>query len=203
MFGIDSVVERVCGLGFRKRAGYVFTVSLDDGVDGWLGLNTGTRNRGRGETRLNPVVGVRHLGVERKLAEILGESMHAYLPPTVSSPLRYLVSEESRRDWVLVGSVSDLAVGNDIAVGVEKFGFAFMRACGSLQGLIGAMHRGHGHHEQNAFRLPVALLLGGDSSEALRSVDSQLAAIGDRLDPAAGAFRDFARRFRQVVTVVH
>lgn len=79
-------------LGFKKRAGDVFTVDLDEDVLGWLGLNRATEHRPAGEVEINPVVGVRHQVVERIVAECRGEKFHAYQPPTVSTPLGYPVA---------------------------------------------------------------------------------------------------------------
>ncbi|MGZ4184450.1 MAG: hypothetical protein ACXVEW_01870 [Solirubrobacteraceae bacterium] len=46
------------GLGFRKRAGAIFTIELDDPVIGWLGLNAATEHQPAGQASVNPVVGV-------------------------------------------------------------------------------------------------------------------------------------------------
>src|SRR5690242_10447195 len=88
--------------GFRKRAGQVLTAELAPDVLGWIGLNRATKHRAPGEVEINPVVGVRHQAVERLVAELLGIKFHAYVPPTVCTPLGYLLPEARFRSWLFV-----------------------------------------------------------------------------------------------------
>ena len=145
---------------------------------------------------LNPVVGVRHQDVEKVVADLRGDKFHGYLPPTVSSPLRYLMPADERCDWVVVGSVDDVVVADDLATAVERYGFEFMRAAGDLAGLIAALRVGHGHGHQNAYRLPVALRLARGFEEEAGTVERELESLSDRSDPAAEEFRRFAERLR-------
>ena len=198
--GIECIAERLGRLGFKKRAGLVFTLPLDgDVVLGWVGLNKASR-QGHGEVLLNPVVGVRHQGLEMVVAELRGERFHGYLPPTVSSPLRYLMPVDERRDWVVKGEVDDAAVADHLVGAVERFGFAFMRSCARSPGLIAALRAGHGHAHQNAYRLPTALLLAGDVVDAAQAIERELGALGERADPAAMELREFAVRLQQRIT---
>jgi len=55
---VETVRQPLAELGFRKRAGGVFTSDLGDDVLGWLGLNTASEHvKG---VEVAPVVGVRH-----------------------------------------------------------------------------------------------------------------------------------------------
>ena len=81
---VKLVTPLLAELNFRKRAGQIFTAEITDDVLGWLGLNRATRHCPAGEVEINPVVGVRHQGVERIVAECRGEKFHAYQPPTRS-----------------------------------------------------------------------------------------------------------------------
>lgn len=200
--GLECVVERLGRLGFVKRAGLIFTLPLHgDVVLGWVGLNKATRG-GRGEVVLNPVVGVRHQGVEKVVAELRGEKYHGYVPPTVSSPLRYLMPVDERREWVLKKDGGDEAVADHLAGAVERFGCQFIRSCASSAGLVAAVRAGHGHVHQNCYRLPVALLLAGNVVEAAQVIEQELGALGVRSDPAAEQLREFASRLRQRITTL-
>jgi hypothetical protein len=195
--GVDAVVERLRGLGFEKRSGLIFTLPLDGGsVLAWVGLNKASHRGRPGEVLLNPVVGVRHQGVERVVGDLRGEKFHGYLPPTVSLPLRYLVPAEARRDWVVMGGTADAEVADRLVGAVDRYGFEFMRGASDVPGLIAALRAGRGPAHQNAYRLPVALLAAGGLEEALSFVDDELRALGDRADPAAEEFRRFAARLR-------
>jgi hypothetical protein len=198
--GVECVAERLGRLGFKKRAGLVFTLPLDgDDVLGWVGLNKASRHS-QGEVLLSPIVGVRHQGIERVVAQLRGEKFHAYLPPTVSSPLRYVMPVDEPREWVVKGEISDEAVADHLAAAVECYGFEFMRSCAGSADLIAALRADHGHAHQNAYRLPVALLSTGAVADARRVVESEVEALGDRFDPAAAELREFASRLRQRIT---
>jgi hypothetical protein len=61
-------------LGFRKRAGEIFTIDIAEDVLGWLGFNTATEHYRAGEFEVNPVVGIRHQRVERLVNDLRGEN---------------------------------------------------------------------------------------------------------------------------------
>ncbi len=123
--GLDAVRAMLEVAGFKKRVGQVFTRELGGDVLGWLGLNRATRGRQRGEVEVNPVVGVRHQGVERMVAELRGESFHAYQPPTVNTPLGYLMPEQRYRGWVIEADGS-ADVLEDLASAVAEYAIPFM-----------------------------------------------------------------------------
>jgi hypothetical protein len=198
--GVEGVVAALADLGFRKRAGHWFTIELCDGVLGCVGLNKASRSRSRGETLLNPVVGVRHQSVERVVADLCLETFHENWPATVSRPLRYLVPESARRDWVVDGSPADAAVIDDLANAVQTWGASFMRSSETLAGLVAALRSGSGSAAQTALRLPVALWLTGDAEGAMQTVACEVASLGPRSDDVAVQLRGFARNLIARIT---
>jgi hypothetical protein len=199
--GVGAVVERLCQLGFEKRSGLIFTLPLaGEGVLAWVGLNKASHRGRPGEVLLNPVVGVRHRGVEQVVADLRGDKFHGYLPPTVSSPLRYLVPVDQRRDWVVTGGTGDERVADDLAAAVSCYGLEFMRAAADLPGLLAALSDGHGHAHQNSYRVSAALLLAGEVGEAQRVIGREVELLGVRSDPAAEELRSFAERLRATAT---
>lgn len=182
-------------IGFRKRAGQVFTMDLGDEVLGWLGLNRASRRHPPGVTELNPVVGIRHQGIERMIAELRNEAFHKYLPPTVSSSLGYLTPEHRYRSWV-VDAATGQEVATDLVVAVERFAVPFMTAAVALPEICRLLEEGLGFEHQLVYRRPVAWRLVGDEARASALVDRALADLGDHADPAAAEFRRFAAAFR-------
>ena len=57
-------------------------------------MNTASRHQAAGSVEVNPVIGIRHQAVERLVAELRHEKFHSYLPPTVSSPIGYVMPDE-------------------------------------------------------------------------------------------------------------
>ena len=193
---LESVLPLLARLGFRKRAGDVFTLDLAPGVLGWLGLNRATRHRAPGELEVNPVVGVRFQEVERLVAECRGEKFHAYQPPTISSPLGYVMPEKQYRAWVLgPGRSEDVAA--DMANAIATYGIAFMRSVIDLAELRRRLEDRTGFEHQLTFRRPVAALIAGDIEGARALIDETVATIGARTDLAAVDFRKFAEAFRR------
>lgn len=178
-------------LGFRKRAGGIFTTDLDDEVFGWLGLNRASRHRPAGEVEVNPVVGVRHQGVERLVAEYCGQKFHPYVPATVVTPLSHLMPDGRYRTWVFGASNDDDASGREMVAAIEKYGLPFMRATVTLPELSRRIEDGFGIDSQLDYRRPVALLLAGDRAGARRALEAALTRLGDRGDPAAQDLRRF------------
>ncbi|MDP9403981.1 MAG: hypothetical protein M3P85_11810 [Actinomycetota bacterium] len=108
--------ERFEDTGWRKRSGEIYTLDHGDFV-GWLGLNRATKYE---PMMLNPVVGVRHQPTEAVVSACMGTQPHAYVPPTISSPIGYL------------------RLGRHLEVAVQGVDDA-VRAAGELADLFSAM----------------------------------------------------------------
>jgi hypothetical protein len=196
---LSSLSPRLKDLGFVKRAGGIFTSELAPGVLGWLGLNRATKHRPPGEVEINPVIGVLHQQVERVVAETLGEKVHPYQPPTVSSPLGYLTPEARYRAWIFTPASAE-GVAEDLAQTVRAHALPFMQSTVALPDLCRRLDEGLGFHHQIAYRRPVAWLLAGQPAHAAELLGELVARLGDRSDPAAVEFRRFAEILRGQLT---
>ncbi|MBY0400386.1 hypothetical protein K2X89_08835 [Myxococcota bacterium] len=192
---VEAALPLLAKIGFRKRAGYVFTLDLAPGVLGWLGLNRATRHRGPGESEVNPVVGVRFQDVERLVAECRGEKFHPYQPPTICSPLGYLMPEKRYLAWVFAPGRAE-AVAADMANAIAMFGIPYMRSVVERAELFRRLQDRFGFEHQLAYRRPAAAFVAGDSEQARALLDEALAAIGTRTDLVAEEFRRFAESLR-------
>jgi hypothetical protein len=190
-----AVDLRLAQLGFTKRTDGIFTFDLAPGVLGWLGLNRVDRYREPGEVQLCPVVGVRFQEVERVVAECLAMKVHAYAPPTMSSPLGYVMPEKRFTGWDFTpGAYDGVAVAMTNAIAVH--GLAFMHSIVDLAQLRARLDVLPGMAEQSDVRRPVAAMLAGDVERARTLLDEKLTAIAARTDGAARDFRRFAEAFR-------
>jgi hypothetical protein len=181
--------------GFRKRAGLVFTVALADDVLGWLGLNEATKYAARDEVYLNPVVGLRHQGIERMIAELRAEKFHAYEPPTIATPLGYLMPEHAYREWP-IGPDDFPEKAGDMVGAIREHGMRFLRDNASLAGITEQLEAGLTQGDESGYSLPVAYFLAGRPDSAMRLLARELDGLGGRDDPAATHYRRFAERFR-------
>lgn len=184
-------------VGFKKRAGAVFTVDFDEDVVGWLGLNRATQHLPAGEVEVSPVVGVRHQGVERIVAECRDERFHPYEPPTVSTPLGYLLPEARYIAWTFGADTPADDVAREMTSAIEEHGLSFMQRTSTLPELCRRLEEGMGFQHQLAYRRPVALLLAGQDRRARQELDSALDELGDRDDLAAQELRRFAVALRR------
>ncbi len=182
---------------YRKRVEQIYTIDLSDEFLGWLGLNRAIE-RGDGALALNPVVGVRYQTMERTLAEITGEKFHAYIPPTVSVNVGYLMPENSYRSWRFEeGGLNKQKVLDMVAI-VEKVGRPFMSTMADLESLTEALEaKRYSLPDVRRYHLPVIYYLKGESDLAHSYLTSHEEELGDRDDLAAQAYRDFAEKMRE------
>jgi hypothetical protein len=144
------------------------------------------------------VVGVRDQELERLLAELRGERFRPYLPPTVSTPLGYLMPEQWYKTWTFETLESVPEQAKDMTEAIVAYGVPFMQQTSARDTLIATMRR-RPANEMFFYRLPVALWLEGASEESCEVVANALARIGNRYDDEAQRYRRFADRFRQLV----
>lgn len=193
----EVVREDLAGLGFKKRAGDIFTRNINSEVLGWLGLNRATKGR-LGVLEINPVVGVRHQPTERLLAELREEKFHAYVPPTLSVHLGYLMPERKYTPWLFPEGEDPAKQASSMIQAVSESGVSFMDENATLESMVATMKAsGFGIPEQQHFRLPVMYYLMGQKGRAEEYIESQLNELGERDDLAAEYYRSFAKVLRQ------
>lgn len=192
----ESLVAPLKAVGFRKRAAGFFTVELAPDALGLVSLNTASEHMEPGTVRVNPIVGVRHLEVERVLAELKNETPHAYMPATVQEPIGYVMPQHTYTTWLL--SVDDDMGGPaaEIARAVEDHGLPYMRDAAPLERVVALLRAGR-TATRGQFLLPVALALAGDTTAALDAVAVTERDVEGQRGPFATAFRAFAVRFRE------
>lgn len=189
---VSTMREPLEQAGFHKRAGEIFTVALADGVLGWLGLNHASRHRPQGQVAINPVVGVRHQVVERLIATLRREPFHEYLPPTVSTPIGYVMPAHRYIDWEFGGQHAT-AAGAELITAVVDYGVPFMRSLISLPAILDAINQGLCHNPE--YRLPAVLEVMGHHNDASVTLARAVNELGERHDAAAQQLRDFAAAF--------
>jgi hypothetical protein len=182
--------DRLVRDGWRKRAGDIFTRGDGDFI-GWLGLNSATKYEPVG---INPVVGVRHQELERQVALFMGRKPHAYIPPTLSSPVGYLRPEAAYIE-VKVASAADAGEAAEQVAGlVRDHGEPFIAALSGEDAVLAALERGEYviHRAHGEERLPVMYGLVGRESDARAALEAALASREGRTDAEAAAYRSFA-----------
>jgi hypothetical protein len=197
---VDALFPLLLGAGFRKRAGDVLTLDLAPGVLGWLGLNRASQHRAPGEVEINPVVGVRFQDVERLVAACRGDKFHPYQPPTISSPIGYLMPDKKYKGWLFGPGRSNDDTAADVARAIDAYGVPFMRSVVDLDELRQRLEGRMGIEDQLVYRRPVAAFLAGDVGRARALLDDALAAIGLRSDLAAADFKNFGRALHRRLT---
>lgn len=161
-------------------------MDVGEGWLGWLGLNAASRAGHPGEVALHPIVGVRSQLVESCVAEGRGAALHAYVPPTLTEPLRYLVPEALRDDWVLDSSGTlDVEVSAALVRAVREFGIPYIRETADLAALASRLAEVQAKDQQAAYRWPTSLWVAGEHEAAARATATVQAALAGRSDPAA------------------
>ena len=184
---VRKITEQVKSLGFKKREGEIYTCEAAEGFLGWLGLNRAIR---AGVIAINPVVGVRCQELERLLSDLRGEKAHSYVPPTISSPLGYLMPEQNFRQWFFE-TAEDLSQVQDLVVAFCDYGIPFIRSTVSVDALQQRFESRLDAIEPNGtYRLPLVMAMRGEKTAALQICEDILGGMGNPI--TADAYRRFA-----------
>ena len=199
MAGADQLLKPVVPLmreaGFKKRSGHIYTVDLSADVIGWVGLNSAKKSMAPDEVGVNPVIGVRHQTVERLVAELCRDRFHPYVPPTVSSPIGYLLPECRYTEWLIRAGEEEPA--REMVGAIVRHGTNFMERRRDLGSLLEGLDRRPGLQfgDRQDYSRPVAWLLAGDAHRAREDIERSLVGLEPRSDPAAVRFRSFGAAF--------
>lgn len=197
---VSALVPGLEARGFKKRSGEIFTIELAEGFVGWLGLNRAKHPQG---IELNPVVGVRCQELEALLAMVLKEQPHKYVPPTVSISLGYLMPQQQYRSWVFrENTIIDSAA--DMTGAIVRYGIPFMESTASLVEVRTLLDSPRfSSADQANYRRPLVQWLLGDQEAALQACAACCCQLGQRTDPAAEHFRQFARSLESLANPIH
>ena len=201
---ISEVLEltrrELTNAGMRKRRGDIYTCQLNEEILGWIGLNRAV-HWGDGQLGINPVIGVSHQPIENMVAEMMGGKPDEYISATVSSPLGYLMPENTFLQWLYEEGADNVSEVGRMVYAIKRYGFVFMQANSTLDAIVETMLTSKTVVlHQVAYRLPVAYLLAGKVSLAEEYIHDQLEALGNRDDMAAQHYRRFAQNFSTRLT---
>lgn len=170
------VEERLASIGFtRRRRRNLYRMPLDDEIEGWLGLNTDLGRDAPPMFRINPVIGVDHLGIRSLFNKWFPGRRQLDVGPVISSPLGYLMPANTFNMWDFHPD-RDNAVAIDAMVSdVRDYGITFIRSYDTLPKLVeGMQDTRYCPRDHRAFDLPIALLLLGRCDEANQAVHEEL-----------------------------
>jgi hypothetical protein len=189
---VGALREPLMQAGFRKRSGGTFTISLADGVLGWLGLNSVSRHRPRGQIAIHPIIGVRHQAVERLIAGVLQETFRNYQPPTIVTPVGYVMPEHRDKIWEFGGQHGTTAAP-EVIEAIVDYGMPFMRSHTHLSAILEAANEGLCRCSE--YCVPAILEVMGRHDDAKTAVARAVDGLGDRQDAAAQKLHHFAAAF--------
>jgi hypothetical protein len=183
-------------LGFRKRAGQIYTAPLRPRILGWLGLSH-VIERGSVAVSVAPNVGVHHHDIERVVATLLDRRPLAYEPPTVATNIGYLTPRHRYAEWTIEDETQIQPAMHELAETVRDAGLPFMTSNVELPILLDTLRHpslgGPGYLV--SYRVPVCLVLMGRRDEANAALAECLSSMGQRTDAAAASYRRFAAAF--------
>jgi hypothetical protein len=174
-------------LGLKKRESGIYTIELNDGFLGWLGLPSAVK---KGVIAISPVVGIRHQATHALLSEIMNGADHLYLPPTISKGLGFLLPEKKWREWYF-DTTDDVYSYQSLVDEISDVALPFMRDNASLLALESMLEE----YEYVRFkmdqheRLPVVKFLSGNIDGARSKLEEYIGEVGDSDNPRSVAYK--------------
>ena len=177
-------------LGFDRQSFGIYELADPSAqADGWLGLNTATDDG----VRLFPFVGVRHRGLEARLAQLGVEGDG----PSLAVQLGYLGPERKACSWIFLGeAAADNTTATELVAAVDQYALPFFERNRNLQTLVESFAE-YSYVEASAYAVPVIYSLLGQRELAEQSIDDDLAGEPGE---AGSEYRDFVERFRKSLT---
>lgn len=187
---------RLVSIGLRHRRAGLYTLDVQPGFVGWLGLNHATdRIDGQRVVTVYPMVGVRSEQIERLVAELTGEKFRPYTPPTVACNIGFLMPRGLNTHWYFYEDEPLKEPATALTAAVKQYGLPYMRNGATLESVWDEQVAGQGYRESLQRRLPVTALILGRGDEARRLVERFVAERQGRWDPEAEHYREFAQAF--------
>ncbi len=178
----ESLRQRLEELGFQRKRS-LFGFPLGDGFVGWLGLNQAVRGLPKGQAWMFPVVGVRDEQVESWLIDAGYAGKANPFLATVTTPLRYLVPEAERRDWIIDEQGADDEAA--LVTAIVTYGIPYMRRMADREAIVRQLAEERDRFGYAEARMPLLFLAMGQPADALRSIESAREWLAPQSGPAA------------------
>ncbi|GAA4457852.1 hypothetical protein [Phytohabitans houttuyneae] len=189
----DACASALRRYGFApRRRGLLLQARDVKSVTGWLGLNLATWGL-PAKIQINPVVGVRHVALEKALVDLAGWKAPV---ACVSKPLGYLMPQNTFMQWDFLADGDLGAVAEDLATSVVGYGQPFIDKWASWETFSTEIgEAGLLLDNQRWFVLPLVAAINGERQRAESLIGQELARVGDAPDAYSQAYREFAQGF--------
>ncbi|GLZ62320.1 hypothetical protein [Micromonospora sp. NBRC 107095] len=189
----DACASALRRYGFvPKRRGILLQPRGVKDVTGWLGLNLATWAL-PAKMQINPVVGVRHVPLEKALVELADWKAPV---ACVSKPLGYLMPRNTFAQWDFPAGGDLVAIAEDLAAAVAGFGQPFIDKWANWDTFSeGVTDAGLLLDNQKLFVLPLVAAINGDRRRAESLIEQELDRIDDAPDVYSKSYRLFAEKF--------
>jgi hypothetical protein len=132
----DACAQALSVIGFKTRKRGILTFDIVDGFQGWIGLNTATRES-PAAMYVNPMIGVRADAIQSIIARVNREKPHSYVPATITRNLGYFMPDQQFASYEFPYSEDASDRAAKMAQDVQKFGLPFMIENASISRIIG------------------------------------------------------------------
>ncbi|WP_026556263.1 hypothetical protein [Arthrobacter sp. 35W] len=184
-------------LGFRKRAGLIFTMEVAPGFLGWVSIATRAQYMSEPRWAGQPNIAVRHQEVSRIAAQLAGREYHPYHVPQIGNPLRYLTPHRGNPlQWEMGTFPGADLNAQDMVDAIRDYGLPFIRKYATNEAMLSAMAQNLVLNSGVSSRSkPVLLALMGRFNEATDNMDSLVASAAGIDLPWAENDRSYAANF--------
>jgi len=193
----DDCTQALTVVGFKERKRGILTLPAPAGFQGWLGLNTATKDLPEA-MQISPVLGIRADEIHKLIAQVEGDKYHAYLPPTVSTNLGYLTPQASFLSFTFQSGEKRKPVAERLADQVRRWGVPYIYENASLADLVKRLPR-EAVWEDASERLLAAYYLLGWSERQLDDFIKSRISQGKSEDRFWRRFEAFAEKFQLFV----
>ena len=189
----DACASALRQYGFvAKRRGLLLQPRSNNAVTGWLGLNLATWAL-PANLQINPVVGVRHVPLEKALIELAGWEAPV---ACVSKPLGYLMPQNTFLQWDFPATGDLTAIAEDLAKAVAEYGRPFIDKWADWKTFSEEISdSGLLLETQRFLVLPLVAAINGDRQNAELLIRHELDRVGNAPDVYSSSYRTFAQKF--------
>ena len=171
---ITLIDESICSLGGKRREEGIYTFNLNKEVMGWLGCGANAGKSKGQYYQVYPVIGVRHVELEKLVSNLSGEKYHNYIPPSMVRPVGYLMPETKAETWIFWKSKPVDATIMSLIRSIEIYGMPFMETHNNLDAIVDSMMKGMGLVDISLQRIPAGLYLLGRVDEAIDFLEDRI-----------------------------
>lgn len=196
---LNKLNEYFTSLGMQKQKEDIYIQEISENIISWIGLNKAVKQKGN-YVEINVVIGVRHQGVEKLVADLREFKFHKYAPPTFSIHFGYITPNKCYSPLVFTPDVKIDKIIDVFKGEFENYGHKLLKENTTLENICNTLNNKRFLlPQQGEYRLAVCYFMQKQYNKATEYINQHLEKLKGKEDAFSNYMNIFSKNLFNLI----